>query len=166
MKVLYFYQYFSTREGSTGTRSYEFSTHLLSQGHEVTMVAGASEHSERSSTGLVEEETVDGIKVLRLGIPYSQMLGPLARMVSFGAYAGLASTILPRVDRPDVVFATSTPLTAGIPGLIAARWFRVPFVFEVRDLWPEIPIALGYLKGKSVIAAAEGSAEFGRITIK
>lgn len=155
MRLLYFYQYFNTREGCTGTRSYEFCTHLLQRGHQVTMVTGVSEHSDAPSTRLIDEEDVGGIRVLRLGIPYSQNLGKVGRVASFGAYASLASVIAPRVDRPDVVFATSTPLTAGIPGMAASTLFRVPFVFEVRDLWPEIPVALGFLEGKTAIAVAE-----------
>jgi glycosyltransferase involved in cell wall biosynthesis len=155
MKLLYFYQYFNTREGCTGTRSYEFCTHLLEQGHQVTMVTGVSEHSDRPSTRLVEEEDIGGIRVLRLGIPYSQNLGRGGRVASFGAYASLASIMTPKIGRPDVVFATSTPLTVGIPGLAASYCFRVPFVFEVRDLWPEIPVALGFLDGRTVITVAE-----------
>lgn len=154
MRVLYLYQYFSTREGSTGTRSYEFCTHLIGRGHEVTMVAGVSEHSEGRHAHLVEDESIDGIRVLRLGIPYTQNLQSMARMGSFAAYAALASLVASTVKKPDVVFATSTPLTVGVPGLLVSRRFGVPFVFEVRDLWPEIPIALGYLRGRVAICAA------------
>jgi len=51
----------------------------------------------------------------------------------------------------DVVFATSTPLTIGIPGVFSAKKHKVPLVFEVRDLWPELPIAVGVIKNPVVI---------------
>src|SRR5690606_20121096 len=46
----------------------------------------------------------------------------------------------------DIVFATSTPLTIAIPAVLGARKQKIPMVFEVRDLWPEVPIAMGILK--------------------
>jgi glycosyltransferase involved in cell wall biosynthesis len=52
------------------------------------------------------------------------------------------------------VFATSTPLTIGIPALVASKYHKAPLVFEVRDLWPEAPIQLGALRNKFVISLA------------
>lgn len=153
MKVLYFHQYFQASTGSWPTRSYEFARHLVSQGHEVTMVAGLPDLSGASDGHKMHESDVDGIRVLWLGMPYSQHLGTPGRLLSFAAYASLGSLVAARVDKPDVVFATSTPLSVGIPGLMTARIMGAPFVFEVRDLWPEIPIALGFLKNKASIKA-------------
>ncbi len=156
MKVLYFHQHFQSGSGSWPTRSYEFASHLISQGHHVTMVAGLHDMAAGAGDRSLHESTVDGIRVLWLGIPYSQTLGRMGRLLSFSAYAALGSAVAVRVDRPDVVYASSTPLTVGIPGLITARLTGAPFVFEVRDLWPEIPIALGYLNGRAAIASAKG----------
>ena len=72
-----------------------------------------------------------------LRIPYSNYFSYTLRLAAFAAFTVGATVAGVLVGRPDVVFATSTPLTIGIPGLIAARARRVPFVFEVRDLWPE-----------------------------
>ena len=55
---------------------------------------------------------------------------------------------------PDVVFATSPPLTIGLAGIAAARRWRVPLVFEVRDLWPEAPIQMGALRSPAAQRAA------------
>lgn len=51
----------------------------------------------------------------------------------------------------DLVFATSTPLTVAFPALIIKLFRRVPFIFEVRDLWPDVPVELGLIKNKSLI---------------
>lgn len=148
MHVAYIHQHFSTQKGATGTRSYEMSRRLLAAGHRVTMVCGAFElggGGEISNTERVSESEIDGIRVLRVNEPYANRMGFYQRIQAFGRFARAATKIVSRLDA-DLVFATSTPLTVGIPGMKAARRLGVPFVFEVRDLWPELPIALGIVK--------------------
>ncbi len=85
---------------------------------------------------------VDGIDVIALPLPYSNRDGLARRALIFLRFAWRSILLALREDY-DIVFATSTPLTAALPGIFA-RWLRrKPFVFEVRDLWPELPRALG-----------------------
>jgi lipopolysaccharide/colanic/teichoic acid biosynthesis glycosyltransferase len=154
MRVLYFHQYFSTPEGFTGTRSYEVSKRLLASGHEVTMVCGSAALSKSGLSGPFlsgrREGSVDGIYVIELELPYSNYDSFLRRSWTFLRFAFLSIILALRLDY-DVIFATSTPLTAALPG-IAARWFRhKPFVFEVRDLWPELPRAMGIIRNPLVL---------------
>jgi lipopolysaccharide/colanic/teichoic acid biosynthesis glycosyltransferase len=154
MHVLYFHQHFTTPDGSTGTRSYEVSKRLLSSGHQVTMVCGANALSKSGLSGPFSngrrEGSVDGIYVIELELPYSNYHGFLKRSWTFFLFA-FRSVILALRSDYDVVFATSTPLTAALPG-IAARWLRrKPFVFEVRDLWPELPRAMGVIRNPLVL---------------
>lgn len=152
MKFLYFHQHFSTPMGSTGTRSYEMAQRLLARGHLVTMVCGSTGH-----TGLTEPFVdgrrnghIDGISVIEFELPYSNKLSFLRRVWVFILFAWRSILVAMREDY-DVVFATTTPLTAGIPGIVA-RWLRrKPFVFEVRDLWPELPKAMGVIKNPIVL---------------
>jgi glycosyltransferase involved in cell wall biosynthesis len=74
-------------------------------------------------------------------------------MKSFARFACLASLKAANV-KADVVFASSTPLTIAIPGIYTARRQGIPLVFEVRDLWPEMPIAVGALRNRFAIALA------------
>ena len=86
--------------------------------------------------------SIDGIDVIALPLSYSNQDGILKRCLTFGRFA-MRSVKVALTESCDLVFATSTPLTAAVPGIVA-RWFRrKPFVFEVRDLWPELPKALG-----------------------
>ena len=155
MKFLYFHQHFSTPQGSAGTRSYEMARRLVARGHHVTMVCGSAGGGH---TGLVQpflngrrRGSVDGIEVLEFDLAYSNKQGFLRRIVTFLLFAWRSVLVALREDY-DVVFATTTPLTAGIPG-IAARWVRgKPFVFEVRDLWPELPRAMGVITNPVVLA--------------
>lgn len=155
MHVLYFHQHFSTPRGSTGTRSYEMARALLEAGHSVTMVCGSY---SSSSTGIntefvngVREGIVEGIRVVEIELPYSNYDGLLRRSYIFCRFA-VSSVLLAARTPYDVLFATSTPLTAGIPGVVMAPFSRKPFVFEVRDLWPELPRAMG-MKNPVVLGA-------------
>jgi glycosyltransferase involved in cell wall biosynthesis len=146
MRILYFHQHFATPQGSGGTRSYEFARALVARGHQVTMVCGAHAHSglslpwdERAGWS---RGSVDGIDVISLPLAYSNRDSLPRRGWAFARFAWRALQVA-LAEPCDLVFATSTPLTAALPGL-AARWLRgKPFVFEVRDLWPELPRALG-----------------------
>lgn len=156
MKVLYFHQHFSTPKGSGGIRSYEMARRLVARGHQVTMVCGSHGGGE---TGLQEpfawgsrRGTVDGIEVVEFNLPYSNHDGFVKRGYTFLKFAA-RSIWLAFAERYDVLFATTTPLTAGIPGIFA-RWLRgKPFVFEVRDLWPELPRAMGVIRNPLVLGA-------------
>jgi len=96
--------------------------------------------------------TVDGIDIIEFDLAYSNTDGFVKRGLTFVKFA-LRSVGLAMTERYDVLFATTTPLTAGVPG-IAARWLRgKPFVFEVRDLWPELPRAMGVIRNPVVLWA-------------
>lgn len=156
MKILYFHQHFSTPRGSVGTRSYEMSRRLIEKGHSVTMVCGSYRGGETGLQGGFiagkRRGTVDGIDVIEFDLAYANADGFMRRSMTFLSFA-LRSVVIALTERCDVVFATTTPLTAGIPGIFA-RWLRrKPFVFEVRDLWPELPRAMGAIRNPMVLWA-------------
>ena len=156
MKVLYFHQHFSLPSGSTGIRSYQMAKRLISSGHEVTMICGSY---KGGNTGLVtpfkrgkRQGMVDGINIIEFELSYSNSDGFMKRTITFLKFA-LKSVFIALTGKYDLVFATSTPLTAGIPGIFA-RWLRFkPFVFEVRDLWPELPKEMGVIKNPIILWA-------------
>lgn len=159
MKVLYFHQHFTTPAIGGATRSYEFAKKLLDRGHRVTIVCGETAKLNLPSTPNkgIYRGNVDGIDVMQINLPYSNSDGIAKRAWIFVKFAWKGIQIALR-EEYDLLFATSTPLTAGIPG-IWMKWFgrkRRKFVFEVRDLWPELPKALGMknlflLRGMSVL---------------
>lgn len=154
MHVLYFHQHFSTPKGSTGSRSYEMAQALIRAGHSVTMVCGSYEQSETGLTNPFKDGrrrgVADGIDIIEFELAYANHMGFAKRVAVFARFA-LGSTLVALREPADVVFATSTPLTAGIPGIIS-RWLkRKPFVFEVRDLWPELPRAMGVISSPIVL---------------
>jgi len=156
MRILYFHQHFSTPGGSTGIRSYEMARRLVERGHRVIMVCGSYGDGE---TGLSEyfrhgkrRGIVDGIDVIEFDLAYSNKDNFVKRSITFFSFA-IKSILIALFEPCDLVFATTTPLTAGIPGVVA-RWLRgKPFVFEVRDLWPKLPRAMGVITNPFVLGA-------------
>ena len=128
---------------------------LIDHGHQVTMVCGSG---FMARTGLVGEPEngirrgiVDGIDVIEISLKYSNYDSLTKRALVFFKYA-FRSTLIAWKEKYDVLFATSTPLTAGIPGIMM-RLMKPGkrFVFEVRDLWPELPKAMGVVSNPFVL---------------
>lgn len=154
MKVLYLHQYFATPESNAGTRSYEMARRLIRNGHNVTFVTSSAYFSEnyylQNGWNFIE---IEGIKLHVLHLHYSNKDSFLKRILKFINFS-IRSMLKSLSIKADVVFATSTPLTIAIPGLVYSKCKKVPLVFEVRDLWPELPVATGVIKNKWVIKLA------------
>jgi len=153
MKILYFYQYFSTSEGAWGTRVYEFAKNWVKEGHEVTVVTSVYSKSDLKSNKLVSLQTVEGIQVRVINVLIDNKQSAAKRISTFLQYA-LISSWYAITQKADIVIASSGPITVGIPGLLA-RWIRRrKLVFEARDLWPEGAVKMGLLKNTSLISLA------------
>jgi glycosyltransferase involved in cell wall biosynthesis len=124
---------------SGGTRSYEFARRLVEHGHQVHMITSDPDGDR------VRVSTEAGIVVHWLPVPYDNAMSYRRRIWAFLSFVARSAVVAGR-QRHDLVFATSTPLTVAIPGVYAALRRRVPMVFEIRDLWPEVPIAMGALR--------------------
>jgi glycosyltransferase involved in cell wall biosynthesis len=155
MHVLYLHQYFASRKGMTGTRSYEFSRYLVGKGHHVTMItSGVANDEFPVPKGLKYAELEsEGIRVVPIVAAYNDPqvgtgMSGWQRMLKFYQFARLAGRVGKQLPKPNVVFATHTPLTIGLAGIALSRHFNVPFVFEVRDLWPEALVNVGALSNR------------------
>jgi len=149
VNLIYIHQHFVTSAGSSGTRSYDIGRYLIEMGHEVTMICGLHDQSALPCIPrwrLFHVQQIDGIKVVACNVVYSNKFNVPARLWSFVKFAALATVAVLSVRSPDLIFATSTPLTVGLPGRFGAAIRRIPYVFEVRDLWPEDLLAAGRLK--------------------
>ena len=161
MRVLYFTQYFPPEVGATQTRADEMTRYLAEQGHSVTVITEVPNHPSgiipKAYRGrLSERRNEHGVDVLRLWVwasPEKTFTSRLRFYLSYMVMATLAGTLVR--GKYDVVIATSPPLFVGAAGLVAALVRRIPFVFEVRDLWPESAIELGELRSKRAIRLAE-----------
>ena len=131
------------------------SRRLIERDHSVTMVCGSYLGSDTGLTGRFvngqRRGSVDGIDVIEFDLAYANADGFLRRTLTFLKYV-LGGVRIIFTEKYDLVFCTSTPLTAGIPGIFA-RWIKnKPFIFEVRDLWPELPKAMGVITNPVTIS--------------
>ena len=119
MKVLYFHQHFTIPTQAGGTRSYELAKHLIAKGHSVCMVCGETAKLDLPETKMknVHRGMVDGIDVIQIALPYSNKDGIAKRAWTFVKFGWKGIQIALKEDY-DLLFATSTPLTAGVPGIV------------------------------------------------
>lgn len=153
MRITYLHQYFNTLDMTGGTRSFEFARRLVAMGHTVNLVT--TDRSDGRSGGGWRVTNEDGIVVHWTPVAYSNSMSYGNRIRAFTSFAVRCGLRASRIST-DVVFASSTPLTVALPGVFAARRQGAPMVLEVRDLWPEVPMALGALRDPiSRIAAVQ-----------
>lgn len=139
MKIIYIHQYFVTPSEGGGTRSYHLAKGMVEAGMEVEMITSHSEN-------YYDFKLIDGIKVHYLPVSYRQEYGFLKRIWAFSSFVNEAKKLLLKLPRPDFLYITSTPLTTGWIGLWAKKKLAIPFLFEVRDLWPDAPIQVGVIQ--------------------
>lgn len=147
-RILYLHQYFMTpAEGGT-LRSYHIAKGLVDRGMEVEMITS---HNKPS----YEKKQVEGIEVHYLPVGYSSNYSYGKRVYSFVRFVSASLKLIKQLPQADLVYATSTPLTVGIIALWLKWRQSLPYIFEVRDLWPEAPIQLKIIRSKLVIQLAE-----------
>lgn len=141
MKIIYVHQYFVTPEEGGGVRSYHLAKGMAEAGMEVEMITA---HNQK----YYDLRIIDRVKVHYLPVPYDNSFGFFKRTLAFFRFVSKAKMLIEKLQRPDLLYITSTPLTTGLIGLWAKKRFAVPYVFEVRDLWPEAPIQVGAVRNK------------------
>ncbi|WP_017731049.1 glycosyltransferase family 4 protein [Nafulsella turpanensis] len=148
MRILYIHQYYKTPEEGGAIRSYYIASALVKAGHDVVMIT--SHNREK-----YEQRIIDGVEVHYVPVYYSNELNSFNRSRAFLGFLRQARKILIRLAPYDIAYVTSTPLTVGLLALYARQRFKIPFIFEVRDLWPEAPIQLGYINHPPVKRALQ-----------
>ncbi len=166
MRILYVSQYFPPEVGAPASRVYELSREWVRAGHRVTVLTAFPHHplgvKRSEDKGVLHRwETMDGIDILRTYVYAAPNKGTLRRMVSYASFMLSAFSVGSfQLCRPDVVIATSPQMLCGMAGYAIARFLRAPFVFEVRDLWPESILAVGAMKETMFIRALRAMASF------
>lgn len=161
MHILLIHQSFTTGNEAGGTRHYELARHLVQSRHRFTAIASTISyltgqcHSQNNSSEKPTQGREDGIMVHR-SYTYPALHGSFVHRVMSHLSFMLSSTLAGiRVEGVDVVWGTSPPIFQGISAWLVARFQRVPFVFEVRDLWPAFAVDMGVLRHPALIWVAE-----------
>jgi glycosyltransferase involved in cell wall biosynthesis len=166
MRILIIHQYYLMPGQPGGSRFNEMARFWAESGHDVTVIAGNVNYTTGRKPAAPQEHWIakeqDGpVNVWRCDLPESYSRGYRGRMWAFAAFVLSASAAVVRAERPDVIVATSPPLTIALPALLAARlrWRRIPCIFEVRDLWPESAVTTGVLSRDSLLTRTLFSVE-------
>ena len=147
MKIVYLHQYFKTPKEGGAVRSYHIAKKMVDEGHQVDVI------TSHNGTGY-RIKRIDGIRVHYLPVAYHNGFGKVKRMLAFLLFNLKALRISKRMN-PELCYATSTPLSIGWIALKLNKKLGTPFVFEVRDLWPEAPKQLGIIKNPLLLFLAK-----------
>jgi glycosyltransferase involved in cell wall biosynthesis len=160
MRILLVTQYFTPEVTAARVRLHAFAQGLAERGHEVEVVCELPNHPE----GVVQEgyrrravvhREFDGFRVSYVYVSASPKKTFARRLALYGSFAVSATVAGSAMRRPDVIFASSPPLPVAAAAAAIATRHRVPWVFDVRDLWPEAAVVLGELSNERAIRAAE-----------
>jgi colanic acid biosynthesis glycosyl transferase WcaI len=160
VRVLIFTQYFTPEVGATQTRLHTFAAGLADRGHDVEVICEVPNHPQglvRPGYGgrLVDRRSLDGFRVSYVWVRTTPTKTTRSRLAFYGSYMTMAAAVGSLSRRPDVILASSPPLPVAAAAAIVARRHRVPWVMDVRDLWPEAAVAVGELSNPRMLAAAE-----------
>lgn len=122
-------------------RSYYLAKALVDRGHEVVVIT-----ARKQSAHTVE--TIEGIEVHYLPVPYNNRFGFYKRGGAFVGYALRALLLAGKIKNVSLCYAISVPLTVGLTAIWIKRRYGIPFIFEVGDLWPDAPVQLGFVQNK------------------
>ena len=154
MHVIIIHQAFATIDEAGGTRHFEFARYLAGQGHRITVIASAFSYLTGRPVASSLETAHPGISVIRTRVSVKLHKSFLHRFIAYLEFTFMALWRGCRVRKPDIVLGTSPPLFQGLAAWGIARVKRVPFVFEVRDLWPDFAVQLGVVRNRIAIALA------------
>jgi len=139
VKVLILHQHFNTPEKGGAIRSYYLAKALVDHNIETVVITGSNEKKYR-------QENYEGIEVHYLPIAYDNSFSFAARSFSFLKYIWLSVAVAKKIENVDVCYAISAPLTVGLAAIRLKKKLKIPYLFEVGDLWPDAPIQMDFIK--------------------
>ncbi len=157
MKILLIHQYFLEDNEHGGSRFNEMTSMWLKQGHEVSVISGMAHYTsgkrkEYKGKYYVKKKQ-SGVIVHRCHVSNSYNSGFLGRLIGYFSFvfSSIYAGIFKIKNEHDIILVTSPPLFLGISAIILSLANRIPYVFEIRDLWPESAIDTGIIRNKWLI---------------
>ncbi|WHY12585.1 glycosyltransferase family 4 protein [Peribacillus frigoritolerans] len=156
MKILFLTQFFSPETGAASKRVYGLARQLVKLGHEVHVVTGMPNYP----SGRIKDEykkkifcfeKIDGINVSRYYVYVSKKRNTLNRMLNYFSLVLSSLFFLLKRREIDIIITSSPPLFLGLTGVIMSKIKKIPHVFDIRDIWPEVAVEIGELKEGSKV---------------
>lgn len=164
MKILYLCQVFETGNDTGSERHFYFCKYAVNKGHHATAITSNVDYKNAKIkiTGHTRTiiTSIEGVDIYYVYSYPNFRASFLKRFYYYLTYFFSSMIQALKIDKPDVIYAVSTPLTVGLLGYIISRLRGIPFVFEVTDLWPEAAVACGVVKNKGLIQLAHWLAMF------
>jgi glycosyltransferase involved in cell wall biosynthesis len=165
MKILFLSDNFPPEANAPAIRTYEHTREWVRAGHEVTVVTCVpnfprGEVFEGYRNRLFQREEMEGIRIIRVWTYIAANEGSLKRIVDYVSFMLTSVVVSLFLRRPDVVIGTSPQFFTAAAAWIVAMLKRRPFVFELRDLWPETILAVGAMRQGWIVAALDRFASF------
>ena len=163
MRILLIHQYFLEKGDGGGSRFNEMAQVWANQGHNITVLAGMVHYSTgkkgsryKGKFTFKDKSFYDNVDVVRCHVSESYNVSFLGRLWAYFSFvfSSIYSGLFKTKGEFDVILVTSPPLFVGITAYILSKLKRTPFVFEIRDLWPESAIDTGVLKNGMIIKFA------------
>ncbi|KAA3440744.1 glycosyltransferase family 4 protein [Rufibacter hautae] len=145
MHIALFHQYHHNPDCPATCRHYTFMAELAKR-HQITLITSSAWESKRLTQQY--DWVPPGVELVSIDVPYSNKMGVVQRLQAFGSFATHALVKGLRMPKPDVIWGVSTPLTTAWAAAQVSRFRKVPWVFEVQDLWPSFPIQMGAVPSK------------------
>jgi glycosyltransferase involved in cell wall biosynthesis len=160
MRILFFSHYFPPEGNAPASRTYENARRWVKSGHQVTVITCAPNCPDGIVYGgyknkLFQREHIDGIDVRRVWTYIAANEGTVRRIINYVSYMISAFFFSLFVKRPDVVIATSPQFFCGWAGVLTYFFRRIPFILEIRDIWPESIVAVGAMRNKRLVLVLE-----------
>ena len=160
MRILFFTHYFPPEVNAPASRTYDNTRRWVAAGHEVIVITCAPNCPngvvyEGYKNKLYQREIMDGIDVRRVWTYIAANEGTVRRILNYVSYMVSSFLVSLTVKRPDIIIATSPQFFCGWAGVLSSFFRRVPFVLEIRDIWPESIVAVGALGNKHLVRFLE-----------
>jgi glycosyltransferase involved in cell wall biosynthesis len=156
VRILVLTQYFTPEITAASGRLHAFAAGLAERGHQVEVICEVPSHPggivEPGYGGsLVQRQALDGFEVSYVWTRPDTSKRAASRIASYASYALMAAAVGSVRGQPDVVLASSPPLSVGAAGAVVAARHRVPWILDVRDVWPDLAVTLGELSNPGLI---------------
>ncbi|MBN2181528.1 MAG: glycosyltransferase family 4 protein [Sedimentisphaerales bacterium] len=160
MHILFFSHYFTPEGNAPASRTFENCKRWVRRGHRVTVITCAPNVPngivyEGYKNKIYQREHIEGIDVIRVWTYIAANKGTLLRIINYISYMFSSIFFSLFVTKPDIIIATSPQFFCGWAGVISSRLRRVPFILEVRDIWPESIVAVGAMRNKRILRILE-----------
>lgn len=160
MRILFFSHYFPPEGNAPASRTYENCKRWVRQGYKVTVITCTPNVPDGIvydgyKNKLYQSESIDGVRVIRVWTYIAANKGTFRRIINYLSYMFSAVFVSLFLKRPNLIIATSPQFFCGWAGVIVSQLRRIPFILEIRDIWPESIVAVGALGDKRLLRVLE-----------